>query len=524
MDYCPFDVTPLAVSKMVTNTPIYNLNYTSQDYNSMKARLLELIQANFTNEFNDFTESSLAMMLIECWSWLADLLSFKIDQVANELFIDTVTEPENAFRIAKLVGFKPQPPLPSRAMFIASKNSVHSLDVVINAPTTVILETGISDIRYELFPADVNNNPIFGQNIVIPAGSTFNNAIVGLEGSSYHANFKSTGKANQIFALPYNSVFYNSIHVLVESSTWDQVECFSEAKPSPEYIVEYDADYKPSIIFGNGKAGLVPPQNSEIKIKFRVANIKISEVITGAFNNKIYVPVPGIPNGVTVDLNNYTKSDYGYPGDSINEIRKKLPEYLRTQNRAVTGNDYKYMANKFMSPHNGSIGKATVALRNHGCAGNIIDIIVLSQTGNYKLVKANSNLKNDLLDDLNNKKMFTDYLCIKDGEIILVDIHIDLMLDKIHKKYEEAINRKIIELIDWFFILPNWEFGQPLKESDIIKTLAEVKEVKGFEINFITAKTASGGEIVGNIMPAYNEIIRPDNVNINFVYKSAGEL
>jgi hypothetical protein len=523
-DLCPFDVTPLATAKVINNTPVYNLNYTSQDYSSMKTRLLELIHANFNDEFNDFTESSLAMMLIECWAWLADLLSFKIDQIANELFIDTVTEPENAFRISKLVGFKPQPPLPSRAMFIASKNSPHSLDVSMKTPVVVQLETGVSEIRYELFAADVNNNPIFGQDIVIPAGSTFNKSVIGLEGSSHSANYKSTGKANQTYTLPYPSVFYNSIQVRSDDLVWEQVENFTEAKVRPEYIVEYDADYRAKITFGNGKAGLIPPQNSEIKILFRIANRNTTEIITGAFENKVHVSVPGIPHGITVDFKNFTKSDYGYPGDSINEIRKKLPSFLRTQDRAVTGADYKYLANRFMSAHNGSIGKATAALRNHGCAGNIIDIIVLAQTGNWKLVKANDNLKSELLEDLNGKKIFTDYLCIKDGEIILTDIHVDIVLDKINKKNEEAVKRKIVEILDWFFDLPNWEFGQSLKESDIVKTLARVSEVRSFEIAFVTAKNVNTGSTENVLTPNYNEIIRPDNIIINFVYKSAGEL
>jgi hypothetical protein len=231
--------------------------------------------------------------------------------------------------------------------------------------------------------------------------------------------------------------------------------------------------------------------------------------------------VPGIPYGITIDFKNYTKSDYGYPGDSIREIRKKLPEFLRTQNRAVTGSDYKEIANGFMSPYNGLIGKATAILRNHGCAGNIIDIIILSQTGNYKLIKANDNLKKELLEHLNSKKMFTDYLCVKDGEIVLVDIHIDVVLNKINKKSEDAINRKIVDIMDWFFDLPNWEFGQPLKNGDIIKALSEIKEVLSFSITFIT--THDIGVVENVVSPKYNEIVRPDNININFTYKSAGE-
>jgi hypothetical protein len=95
---CPFNVNPLAQSQPIRNGTIFNLNYTCQDFWSMKTRLVDYIRQNFPDKFNDFVESDLAIMLIENQAFLADLLSFKIDQIANEPFIDTVTELENAFR------------------------------------------------------------------------------------------------------------------------------------------------------------------------------------------------------------------------------------------------------------------------------------------------------------------------------------------------------------------------------------------------------------------------------------------
>lgn len=520
-EICPFNITPLAMPRFVNNLPVYNLNYTNQDYRSLKARAIELIRTNFGDEFNDVTESSLGMMLIECWASMADMLSFKIDQVANELYMDTVTEIENAFRISKLVGFKPMPPLPAKAMFMAKLNNLYSVDVELKTPVVVSLEN--YDINYELYAADSDNNPILDSNIIIPASSLFTESIVGIEGQTRVTTFESSGKANQIFVLPYENVFLGSIKVSIRDILWKQVEYFTESKPKEEYIVEYGAYYKPTLIFGNNKAGCIPPKGTKIVVKCRIANKNRNQVISGAFETTISANVPGVTTQSIVHVKNYTKSDFGYNGDGIRDIRKKLPEYVRTQDRAVTGADYKYLTDSFATPYDGSIGKSTVILRNHGCAGNIIDIIVLSKTGDYRLIKANDNLKKMLLETLNKKKMLTDNLCIKDGEVNYVDINIDAYLNTSYKKFEKEIKEKIAERLEDYFNLNNWEFGKSLKEKDIIKSLSIVKEVKQFDIGFTTNKSIESNKgLDDSVVANYNEVLRPDSIHINFIFE-AGE-
>jgi hypothetical protein len=223
---------------------------------------------------------------------------------------------------------------------------------------------------------------------------------------------------------------------------------------------------------------------------------------------------------VIVNIKNYTKSEHGYPGDSINDIRKKLPAYLRTQNRAVTGADYKYLTDSFASSYDGLIGKSNVVLRNHGCAGNIIDIIVLAKTGDHRLIKASDNLKDALLQNLNRRKMFTDHLCIKDGEVLYVDISISAYLNKNLKKFETEIRNKVVEKLAAYFDLNNWDFGRSLKEKEITKNLAAIKEVRQFDIGFTTNKGIEYDKVSENIVTVkYNEVVRPDNININFTYE-----
>lgn len=519
---CPFETNPYAQSSLINNEKINNLNYTNQDFWSLKNRLVDFINERFgedgntlPNTFNDLVEGSVAIMLIENWAFLADTLSFKIDQTVNELFIDTVTEPENAFRISKLVGFKPTPPIPSRSLWTATLNGALSSDVILNAPITLDVVANDVPIIMELFPADANNNPIFNQDIIIPAGSIVNSSIIGLEGKTITDEFNSTGGILQTFTTTYDSVIFDSINVTVNGVLWEKVEYFTDSQPRKEYRVEYDSDYRSYIIFGNNRAGFVPPAGSTILVTYRIGGGTVGNIVTGYVEAQRLANVFGLDSSVPVFLRNYTKGDFGYDGDTIEDIRRKLPVYLRTQSRAVTGLDYKTLTDQFASPYHGQIGKSNAVLRNHGCAGNVIDIYILARKENEGLQEANDELKADLSEFLEENKMMTDFICIKNGEIIEVDVSVEVSLSRINKKFEQEIKQKIENNIEEFFRLYNWEFGQTLRESDLIKSLSKIKEPQSYDLVFTTNDENNSGN---NVITKYYEIIRPSDIGISFMY------
>src|SRR5579859_359025 len=193
MTDCSFVLEPLASSDVTSLANLPSINYTNQDFYSMKTRLISYIQENFVNDFADFVESSLGIMLIENWAFLADTLSFKMDQIVNELFIDTVTELDNAFRLCNLVGFQPTPPIAATAMFSATLQTPLATDLTIPSAMKIDIASSGTPISFELYPSDQNNNPIFNQDIVIPSGQTINTAIVGLEGQTVNDTFTSDG-------------------------------------------------------------------------------------------------------------------------------------------------------------------------------------------------------------------------------------------------------------------------------------------------------------------------------------------
>ena len=519
MSNCPFDITTYAQSQTIKKPNIFNLNYTNQDFWSMKTRLIEFIRQKFSSEFNDFVESSIAIMLIENWAFIADTLSFKIDQIANEIFIDTVTETENAFRLSKLVGFQPQPPISSRSLWTAKINNTLDFDLVIPSPFDVDTVSGDNLITIELFPADANNNPVFDQDIIIPAGGLVNSSIVGLEGVTRTDSVDGTGEAGQTVRLAYSPVIYDSIRVSVDGVRWNQVEYFTDSQPRREYRIEFDSEYNAYVIFGNNRAGLLPSRGSIITIVYRTGGGSIGNIVAGSVTSQTIINPPNYDTSIPVTFNNYTKGQFGYNGDTIEEIRRKLPEYLRTQNRAVTGLDYKTLSEQFSSPYQGQIGKSVASLRNYGCAANIVDLYVLAKQDEQTLEKASNRLKDELMDYINEIKMITDSVCIKDGVIVSSVISIDIFIDRLYRKFEDEIIEKINRRVSDFFSINNWDYGKILRDSDLIKKLSDVREPNRLEVSF----TTNNLEATSIVVPKFNEIIRPESISLNFQYEQQTE-
>ncbi len=516
MAQCPLEIQPLAQSEAIRTPQLASLNYTNQDYFALKTRLRDLIKEKFPKDFNDFIESSLAIMLMEIYAFIGDTINFKIDQVVNEVFIDTVTEIENAFRLAKLVGFQPTPPIAARAFFSATMNNVLATNLVIPGGLALNIVSEDRATAFELFPADSANQPIFDEDIIIPAGELTNTAIIGVEGLTNRNQFTGTGEIGQTYALNTIPVIYDSIRLTVDGIRWKQVDYFTDDMPRREFRVEFDSDYQAFVIFGNNRAGLIPPSGSQIEVIYRVGGGTIGNIITGFIEIQRNVEATGFDFSVPVTFRNYTKGEFGYAGDDLEDVRRKLPAYLRIQDRCVTGTDYKTFADQFATAFHGQVGKSTAVLRNYGCAANIVDLYILARDGQLGLMLANDDLKNSLNEAMSERKMLTDYVCIRDGKVLLTDVTIDLRVDKFYKKLREEITVRVKNRTTEFFLLHNWEYGQTLRDVDLIKYLSEIREIRGFDITFTTDDPDNSGDIVTT---KFNEIIRPDTVTVSFLFE-----
>ena len=516
-ELCPFEVVPYKITTNPNRPTPVSLNYTNQDFWSLKNRLITYCRDNFGTEFTDFIESSLAIMLIENWAFVGDTLSFKIDQVANELFINTVTELDSAFRLAKLVGFQPTPPIAAKSQWTARISTPQQINLEIPTPLDVNLVSNEVPLVIELFPADQYMRPIFDQPIIIQAGSLSNSNIVGLEGQTFTQNFVGTGQINQVLTLEFAPVLLDSVRVYVDGQKWRQVAFFTASQPLAEYMIEYNSNYQVYVSFGNNRAGISPSLGSNITIIYRVGGGTVGNIVSNFVSQDILIPLEVLGYSVPVNLSNYTRGQFGYDGDTVEDIRRKLPAYANVQNRAVTGSDYKNLVDLFVSPYNGQTGKGIAALRHSGCSANLIVIYVLVKSGTDGLQLPTSQFKLELYEYLETKKMMTDSITVQNGTIVLVSLNIDVFLTPQFIPFEEEIGASIYRDLAIFFNLQNWEYGQALRNIDVLKALSAIPQPYRYDIQFTIDNDTNRNpnEVIVN----FYEIIRPDQITLRFHYE-----
>ena len=90
-----------------------NINYTSKDFSTIKADLIEYTKSYFPDTYKDFNETSPGMMLIELSSYVGDVLSYYIDYNYKENVLSTATEKRNVRRLAEFLGYKTPNKTPS---------------------------------------------------------------------------------------------------------------------------------------------------------------------------------------------------------------------------------------------------------------------------------------------------------------------------------------------------------------------------------------------------------------------------
>jgi len=96
-------------------------DFTAYDYDTIRTAMLDYIQVNYPEDFNDYIQSSEFIAIIDLLAFLGQSLAFRTDLNSRENFFDTAERRESILRLAKLINYQPKRNVPARGILKVNK-------------------------------------------------------------------------------------------------------------------------------------------------------------------------------------------------------------------------------------------------------------------------------------------------------------------------------------------------------------------------------------------------------------------
>ena len=138
-----------------------NAEFKSYDFDTLRQSMVDYMQVNFAEEFNDYIQNSEFIALLDLVAFTGQNLAFRMDLNARENILDTAEKRESVLRIARMLSYKPKRVRPAQGMLKIT--SVTTTEQVIDsmgvnlANQTQIWGSDPSELAYERFVKVLNS-------------------------------------------------------------------------------------------------------------------------------------------------------------------------------------------------------------------------------------------------------------------------------------------------------------------------------------------------------------------------------
>lgn len=187
----------------------------------------------------------------------------------------------------------------------------------------------------------------------------------------------------------------------------------------------------------------------------------------------------------TVTINNPEPATGAKTADSLQDIKNAALANFATQNRLVTRDDY-IIRSYSMPSKFGSVSKAYIVpddqIAQSDYQGTRIpnplamNMYVLGYNENKQLVALNDAVKTNLKNYLDQYRILTDAINIKDAFIINIGLKFEIIVLSNYNSNEVLL--KCIEQVKSHFNIDRWQINQPIIKSDVTNVIANIPGVQ----------------------------------------------
>ena len=471
------------------------IDYTSRDFASVKSDLVARARATIP-EWTSTSSPDFTMMLIDLWSYVADVQNYYIDRAYTEAYLDTATQASSVRAIARLMGYLPNSRT-SATTTVTVSNSSGAAITIAKGTRFLVPATGSKAVVY------------FTSTSVVTVAANSNATVSVAEGREVSETLTSnfTGDGGASFPLSELKIVPNSLTLNVGTTAYTHNARISEVgSTAPAFTSVTDSTDTTRVVLGNGVNGKVPDAGSTIIANYRVGQGSGGNVAANAITT-MSNPV------VSISIASSALASGGTDPENLSSIKSNAPALRRIQDRAVTLNDYKTLmlgfsgVSKAVALSTVSSGAVTVnyaALPTYSNYQNIPSgtstLHLTEAAGSPNFGPAGTDIHNNMTAYLQNRSMIGVTVANISTTINLTDVYVafnSVVVKDGH--YQEVVKSNIDAAVRALFSWSNIDFNTIIRLSTILSAAQSVEGVQSVFISNLGA--SSGGTSVADHTP-----------------------
>jgi len=311
----------------------------------------------------------------------------------------------------------------------------------------------------------------------ITAAEVFDQRIQCIEGQTVVDRF--IAPTSQVVAqgftvkLSRTPVIDDSIEVTVNGELWEKVTSTTlRTGLDNAYQVRTFVSGATAVLFGDGQFGAILPSDAAIAVSYRIGGGLSGNIELNTINTSVTGIVETTSNPIPISISNQTSTGIGgQDAETLEQARINIPYYTRTNDRAVTIDDYQTIAQSYRSAQYGSVAYARAGIRNENALleGNIVVIYAWTTGSGGGLVALSPQLKLALQSYMQTKAVGTDLVQIYDGTNRPVPVSLRF---KVFSGFSVSETKNLVTNTIKAFVTA-LRPGQPVLYSNFVRALDE---------------------------------------------------
>jgi hypothetical protein len=312
-----------------------NIQMTDLDFNTIKTNLRTYLQSQDTLKDYNYEGSALSTLL-DILAYNTQYNAFYLNQIGNEMFLDTAIQRGSVISQAKMLNYTPRSSIAPTATINLQVNNVIESSLTLPKFTSFMSEA-IDGVNYNFVTSDAyTENTVGGvvnfTNVTLKQGlaTTLDFTVDSINNPSY------------TFEIPDENVDTSTIVVTVQQSSSNAASdvyslatsYLSLTSDSKVYFLQESLNNTYEIYFGDNVIGKKLTDGNIVNISYVVT----SGTAAAQANNFVLMDtVIGYANTTVFPV---TPATSGNERETIESIKFQAPKSYSAQNRAVNKNDY----------------------------------------------------------------------------------------------------------------------------------------------------------------------------------------